>query len=96
MQAVTHKITFRLNQDLRSAIKCSEAAFSDFIAATETKALEYSGYGKRYIMTKSFSPDAFLQGKRECVDCVVVWVFVCVFVCVCLCVYVCLCARACV
>jgi hypothetical protein len=34
----------RLSQDLRVAIKCSEAAFSDFIAATETRALEYIGW----------------------------------------------------
>ena len=33
----------RLSQELRVAIKCSEAAFSDFIAATETRALEYCG-----------------------------------------------------
>jgi carnitine O-acetyltransferase len=78
----------RLNQDLRAAIKRSEAAFADFIAATETRALEYSGcvgfcarllfsvhmfgylkccrYGKRFIMTKNFSPDAFMQVAFQC------------------------------
>jgi len=66
VEAVTHKIHFRLNQDLRAAIKRSEAAFADFIAATETRALEYIGYGKRFIMTKNFSPDAFMQVAFQC------------------------------
>ena len=78
----------RLSQELRVAFKCSESSFSDFIAATETRALEYCGqvwsfscsasfyyfwfdavcyrYGKRYILTKNFSPDAFMQVAFQC------------------------------
>ncbi len=43
MHFILNHCKCRLNQELRVAIKCSEAAFSDFIAATETHVLEYSG-----------------------------------------------------
>ncbi|KAI0253487.1 acyltransferase ChoActase/COT/CPT [Lactifluus subvellereus] len=47
--------------ELRAGIRFAETRLSDLICQNDCAALEFRGYGKIFITTHGFSPDAFLQ-----------------------------------
>ncbi|KAF9076322.1 acyltransferase ChoActase/COT/CPT [Rhodocollybia butyracea] len=72
------KLEWNLTSDLRVGIRFAETRISDLICQNDCQALEFKGYGKNFITSHGFSPDAFLQmafiasyvglyGRIECV-----------------------------
>ena len=55
------KLDFDLNTEVREAITFAEAKLSDLLLQNETTTLEFTGYGKRFIVQNNLSPDAFAQ-----------------------------------
>ena len=55
------KLTFELPQGVIDKIYFAETALSDQIVASETKVLEFTGYGKLLIVRNKMSPDSFVQ-----------------------------------
>mmetsp|Transcript_20324 Transcript_20324/g.26371 ORF Transcript_20324/g.26371 Transcript_20324/m.26371 type:complete len:663 (+) Transcript_20324:76-2064(+) len=55
------KIEFDFDDDIRKSIHFAECKVSDRILRNETRILEFTGYGKQYIVRNSMSPDAFVQ-----------------------------------
>jgi len=55
------KIVWRLDKELRRAIKFAEIATTDIIHQHEVRVLEYTGFGKRWIVRRKMSPDGFVQ-----------------------------------
>ncbi len=47
--------------ELRAGIRFAETRLSDLICQNDCAALEFRGYGKIFITTHGFSPDAFVQ-----------------------------------
>ncbi|KAI0261347.1 acyltransferase ChoActase/COT/CPT [Gloeopeniophorella convolvens] len=47
--------------ELRTGIRFAETRLSDLICQNDCAALEFRGYGKAFITTHGFSPDAFVQ-----------------------------------
>jgi carnitine O-acetyltransferase len=47
--------------ELRAGIRFAETRLSDLICQNDCAALEFRGYGKAFITTHGFSPDAFFQ-----------------------------------
>ena len=47
--------------ELRAGIRFAETRLSDLICQNDCAALEFRGYGKIFITTNGFSPDAFVQ-----------------------------------
>mmetsp|Transcript_9620 Transcript_9620/g.16898 ORF Transcript_9620/g.16898 Transcript_9620/m.16898 type:complete len:710 (-) Transcript_9620:24-2153(-) len=60
-QTRARKLEFNLDDQNLKAIRYTEAALSDLILQNETECLEFTGYGKQYIVQNSMSPDAFVQ-----------------------------------
>ena len=56
-----HKIEWILTPELATGIRFAETRLSDLILQNETQVLEYTGYGKNFITSMGFSPDAFVQ-----------------------------------
>ena len=46
---------------LRRAVRFAETKISDLIVQNETRVLEFSDFGKRFIVSHNLSPDAFVQ-----------------------------------
>lgn len=72
------KLEWNLNSVLRVGIQFAETRLSDLICQNDCQALEFKGYGKNFITSHGFSPDAFVQmafqaayfglyGRTECV-----------------------------
>jgi carnitine O-acetyltransferase len=55
------KLEWNLSPELRVAIKFAETRLSDLICQNDCQALEFKGYGKNFITSHGFSPDAFVQ-----------------------------------
>lgn len=66
-----------LGPELRAGIRFAETRLSDLICQNDCQALEFKGYGKVFITSHGFSPDAFVQmafqaayyglyGRTEC------------------------------
>lgn len=55
------KLTFELPQGVIDKIYFAETALSDQIVASETKVLEFTGFGKLLIVRNKMSPDSFVQ-----------------------------------
>lgn len=72
------KLDWKLTPELRVNIRFAETRISDLICQNDCQALEFKGYGKNFITSHGFSPDAFVQmafqaayfglyGRIECV-----------------------------
>ncbi|KAF9265981.1 acyltransferase ChoActase/COT/CPT [Marasmius fiardii PR-910] len=72
------KLDWNLTPELRVNIRFAETRISDLICQNDCEALEFKGYGKNFITSHGFSPDAFVQmafqaayfglyGRIECV-----------------------------
>jgi carnitine O-acetyltransferase len=55
------KMEWQLSPDLRAGIRFAETRLSDLICQNDCQALEFKGYGKNFITSHGFSPDAFVQ-----------------------------------
>ncbi len=56
-----HKLEWSLTPDLLIGIRFAETRLSDMICQNDAQALEFTGFGKRWITKRGFSPDAFVQ-----------------------------------
>ncbi|KAF8959704.1 acyltransferase ChoActase/COT/CPT [Flammula alnicola] len=72
------KLEWNLTPELRAGVRFAETRISDLICQNDCQALEFKGYGKNFITSHGFSPDAFVQmafqaayfglyGRIECV-----------------------------
>jgi len=77
METSPKKLDWQLVPELRAGILYAETRLSDLICQNDCQALEFKGYGKVFITTHGFSPDAFVQmafqaayyglyGRTEC------------------------------
>lgn len=46
---------------MRAGVRFAETRISDLICQNDCQALEFKGYGKNFITSHGFSPDAFVQ-----------------------------------
>ncbi|OTB12967.1 hypothetical protein K445DRAFT_76706 [Daldinia sp. EC12] len=56
-----HKLEWDISPELNIAIRFAETRLADLISQNEFECLDFSGYGKNYITSAGFSPDAFVQ-----------------------------------
>ncbi|KAF8332392.1 acyltransferase ChoActase/COT/CPT [Cantharellus anzutake] len=56
-----HKLEWSLTPDVLIGIRFAETRLSDMICQNDAQALEFTGFGKRWITKRGFSPDAFVQ-----------------------------------
>lgn len=72
------KLEWNISPELRVGVRFAETRLSDLICQNDCQALEFKGYGKNFITSHGFSPDAFVQmafqaayfglyGRVECV-----------------------------
>ena len=61
IDTVPKKLEWTLYPELRAAIRFAETHLSDLICQNDCQALEFKGYGKNFITSHGFSPDAFVQ-----------------------------------
>lgn len=52
---------FENTPELRVGIRFAETRLSDLICQNDCAAIEFRGYGKTFITSNGFSPDAFVQ-----------------------------------
>jgi carnitine O-acetyltransferase len=55
------KLEWKMTSELRVGIRYAETRISDLICQNDCQALEFKGYGKAFITSRGFSPDAFVQ-----------------------------------
>jgi carnitine O-acetyltransferase len=55
------KLEWTLSSELHVGIRFAETRLSDLICQNDCQALEFKGYGKNFITSHGFSPDAFVQ-----------------------------------
>ena len=55
------KLEWTLYPELRAGIRFAETRLSDLICQNDCQALEFKSYGKNFITSHGFSPDAFVQ-----------------------------------
>jgi len=55
------KLIWTLTPPIRVGIRFAETRLSDLICQNDCQALEFKGYGKNFITSHGFSPDAFVQ-----------------------------------
>ncbi|KNZ77895.1 Putative mitochondrial carnitine O-acetyltransferase, partial [Termitomyces sp. J132] len=71
------KLEWKMSPELRVGVRFAETRISALICQNECEALEFRGYGKNFITSHGFSPDAFVQmafqaayfglyGRTEC------------------------------
>lgn len=56
-----HKLEWDMLPELQIALRFAETRLADLINQNEFQTLEFSGYGKNFITSMGFSPDAFVQ-----------------------------------
>ncbi|KXJ96881.1 carnitine O-acetyltransferase, variant 2 [Microdochium bolleyi] len=56
-----HKLEWDMIPELNVAVRFAETRLADLIGQTEFECLDFSGYGKNFITSSGFSPDAFVQ-----------------------------------
>lgn len=72
------KLIWTMTPPIRVGIRFAETRLSDLICQNDCQALEFRGYGKNFITSHGFSPDAFVQmafqaayfglyGRTECI-----------------------------
>ncbi|KAF2097079.1 carnitine acetyl transferas-like protein [Rhizodiscina lignyota] len=73
-----HKLEWDMVPELSTALRFAETRLADLIAQNEFETLEFQSYGKNFMTSMGFSPDAFVQmafqaayyglyGRVECV-----------------------------
>jgi carnitine O-acetyltransferase len=55
------KLEWILTPEHRAGIRFAETRLSDLICQNDCQAFEFKGYGKNFITSHGFSPDAFVQ-----------------------------------
>ncbi|KAI2625256.1 choline/Carnitine O-acyltransferase [Hypomontagnella submonticulosa] len=58
---IPHKLEWDISPELNIAIRFAETRLADLISQNEFECLDFSGYGKNFITSAGFSPDAFVQ-----------------------------------
>jgi carnitine O-acetyltransferase len=56
-----HKLEWDMTPELSVAVRFAETRLADLISQNEFECLDFSGYGKNFITSMGFSPDAFVQ-----------------------------------
>jgi len=56
-----HKLEWDMTPELNVAVRFAETRLADLISQNEFECLDFSGYGKNFITSMGFSPDAFVQ-----------------------------------
>lgn len=56
-----HKLEWDMIPELRIAVRFAETRLADLIQQNEFECLEFGAYGKNFITSMGFSPDAFVQ-----------------------------------
>ena len=56
-----HKLVWDMLPELSTALRFAETRLADLIQQNEFEILEFAGYGKNFITSMGFSPDAFVQ-----------------------------------
>ncbi|KAI8634115.1 choline/Carnitine O-acyltransferase [Xylariaceae sp. FL1651] len=56
-----HKLEWDMIPELSVAVRFAETRLADLISQNEFECLDFSGYGKNFITSMGFSPDAFVQ-----------------------------------
>lgn len=56
-----HKLDWDMSPELNIAVRFAETRLADLISQNEFECLDFSAYGKNYIISAGFSPDAFVQ-----------------------------------
>jgi carnitine O-acetyltransferase len=56
-----HKLEWDMIPELQIALRFAETRLADLICQNEFQILEFRGYGKNFITSMGFSPDAFVQ-----------------------------------
>ncbi|KAI1780471.1 choline/Carnitine O-acyltransferase [Hypoxylon cercidicola] len=56
-----HKLEWDMSPELNIAVRFAETRLADLISQNEFECLDFGGYGKNYITSAGFSPDAFVQ-----------------------------------
>ncbi|KAI0124932.1 choline/Carnitine O-acyltransferase [Xylariales sp. AK1849] len=56
-----HKLEWDMSPELSIAVRFAETRLADLIGQNEFECLDFSGYGKNFITSMGFSPDAFIQ-----------------------------------
>ncbi|KAF2129129.1 carnitine acetyl transferas-like protein, partial [Dothidotthia symphoricarpi CBS 119687] len=78
VQATPHKLEWDMIPELSTALRFAETRLADLIQQNEFATLDFSHYGKNFMTSMGFSPDAFVQmafqaayyglyGRIECV-----------------------------
>ena len=77
VQITPHKLEWDMVPQLSTALRFAETRLADLIGQNEFATLEFSGFGKNFMTSMGFSPDAFVQmafqaayyglyGRNEC------------------------------
>ena len=56
-----HKLEWDMLPELSTALRFAETRLADLIQQNEFQTLEFTGYGKNFMTSTGFSPDAFVQ-----------------------------------
>ncbi|KAI1492991.1 choline/Carnitine O-acyltransferase [Biscogniauxia mediterranea] len=56
-----HKLEWDMSPELNIAVRFAETRLADLIGQNEFECLDFGGYGKNFITSMGFSPDAFVQ-----------------------------------
>ncbi|KAI1431731.1 Choline/Carnitine o-acyltransferase-domain-containing protein [Xylaria sp. CBS 124048] len=56
-----HKLEWDMTPELNVAVRFAETRLADLISQNEFECLDFGGYGKSFITSMGFSPDAFVQ-----------------------------------
>ena len=78
VQTTPHKLEWDMIPELSTALRFAETRLADLIQQNEFETLEFQAYGKNFMTSMGFSPDAFVQmayqaayyglyGRIECV-----------------------------
>ncbi len=56
-----HKLEWKMLPELSTALRFAETRLADLIQQNEFQTLDFAGYGKNFMTSVGFSPDAFVQ-----------------------------------
>lgn len=56
-----HKLEWDMGPELNTALRFAESHLADLLHQHEFEALDFNGYGKNFVTSMGFSPDAFVQ-----------------------------------
>lgn len=61
VSTIPHRLEWTMTPELAPALRFAETRIADLIQQNEMQVLEFNGYGKNFITSMGFSPDAFVQ-----------------------------------